>query len=93
MDAFQEAARMAVRVLTRDQIDQLAQWIEGNPEGSSLMAEVTTPPVREVISNVLGSMNLAHADMRTLASASLRALADGYAMGLAEQRRTRVDPT
>ena len=83
---------MAVRVLTREQIDKLAQWIEGDPQGSSLMGEVTTPPVREVVSNVLGTLNLAHADLRLLASVPLRALADGYAMGLAEQRRTRADP-
>jgi hypothetical protein len=93
VNGFEAAARKAVRVLTREQVEELARWIEGDAQGSSLMDEVTTPPLREVVSNVLATLNLSSGQIRPLAASYIRALSDGYLMGLAEREQTRTGTT
>lgn len=82
---FDAAARVVVRLLTREQVEKVADWVAGNPHGSDLMAEVTVPFLREAISNVLASLNVTPPAIHPIAADRLRALADGYAMGQSVQ--------
>jgi hypothetical protein len=77
--AFDEAARAAVRFLSRDQIEMVAEWIAGDTSALTVLDEVPIPLYRQVICQLLMATNASPAEARAFAAERLRAYGEEYA--------------
>lgn len=82
---FAEAARAAVRSLTREHVEVLASRLEDGSSAAGVSDAVALPAYSEAASRVLNALREAGSD-RAAAAVHLRALADGYALGRGTQR-------
>ena len=84
-DVFGEAAMYAVSSLPRQQVETLAARLDTGASDSGVLDAVPLPAYRDVAARVLTAVRASGTDPR-MAATQLRAMADGYAAGLAAQR-------
>jgi phosphatidylserine/phosphatidylglycerophosphate/cardiolipin synthase-like enzyme len=81
---FAEAARAAIRSLTREHVEVLAVRLEDGASAASVSDAVALPAYRDAARQVLAAIHATGTD-REIAAAHLRALAEGYALGRSVQ--------
>jgi len=84
-DRFGEAARAAVRSLSREQVEVLAARLASGASVAGVLDAVALPGYRDVAAQVMAAIATTGED-RAVFAAHLRALAEGYALGRATQR-------
>lgn len=85
IDPFTEAARVAVRSLTRKHVEVLASRLEDGASAASVSDAVALPAYGEASARILNAISETGTD-REAAATYLRALAEGYALGRVTQR-------
>ncbi len=83
--AFADAARAAVRSLTREHVELLASRLEDGASTAGVSDAVALPAYGEAATRILNAIGQTGMD-RDTAATYLRALAEGYALGRAAQR-------
>ncbi len=83
-DPFGEAARAAVRALSREQFEALAARLAGGGSVAGVLDAVALPAYRDMATQVMAAVTTTGVDRAV--AAHLRALAEGYALGRAAQR-------
>ena len=82
---FAEAARAAIRSLSREHVEILAARLENGASAASVTDAVALSAYRDVAAQVLAAIEATGTE-RAVAAAHLRALAEGYALGRSAQR-------
>ena len=73
---FDKTARFVVHMLSRDELEMVAEWLAGDPYAARVLDTVTLNVCRQAISQLFGAVNVGPPSQRALAAAHLRALAE-----------------